>query len=64
MGVEPYYPLFSAELESTEALVSAQRKFWTLYLADCKFMRQLLPITLVCHPTCLGDYGFDSRPDV
>ena len=27
MDVEPCYPLFSAELESAEALASAQRKF-------------------------------------
>ena len=36
MDVEPYYPLFSADLESTEALTSAQWKYSTLNLADCK----------------------------
>ena len=54
MDIEPGYPLFSAELESTEALASSQQKFQTLNLADYKVMRQLLPMTLVCHPTCLG----------
>jgi len=54
MDVEPCYPLFSAELESAEALASSQQKFQTLNLADYKVMRQLLPMTLVCHPTCLG----------
>ena len=58
MDVEPCYPLFSAELESPEALASAQRKFKTPNRADCKVMRQLLPMTLICHPTCLGKYGF------
>ena len=36
------YPLFSAELESAEALASSQQKFQTLDLADYKVMRQLL----------------------
>ena len=54
MDVEPCYPLFSAELESAEALASSQQKFQTLNLADYKVMRQLLPMTLVCHPMCLG----------
>ena len=54
MDVEPCYPLFSAELESAEALANSQQKFQTLNLADYKVMRQLLPMTLVCHPTCLG----------
>ena len=52
--VEPCYPLFSAELESAEALASSQHKFQTLNLADYKVMKQLRPMTLVCHPTCLG----------
>ena len=30
MDVEPCYPLFSAELESAEALASSQQKFQTL----------------------------------
>ena len=54
MDVEPCYPPFSAELESAEALASSQQKFQILNLADYKVMRQLLPLTLVCHPTCLG----------
>ena len=54
MEVEPCYPLFSAELESAEALASSQQNFLTLNLADYKVMRQLLPMTLVCRPTCLG----------
>ena len=49
MDDKPCYHLFSAELESTEAL-----KFQTLNLAVYKVMRQLLPMTLVSHPTCLG----------
>ena len=32
MNVEPCYPLFSAELESAEALASSQQKFQTIYL--------------------------------
>ena len=31
MDVKPCYPLFSAELESAEALASSQEKFQTLY---------------------------------
>ena len=31
MDVEPCYPLFSAELESSEALASSEQKFQTLY---------------------------------
>ena len=54
MDVGPCYPLFSAELESAEALASSQQNFQTLNLADYKVMRQLLTITLVCHPMCLG----------
>ena len=54
MDVESCYSLFSAELESAEALASSRQKFQTLNLADYKVMRQLLPMTLVCHPTCLG----------
>ena len=54
MDVEPCYPLFSAELESAEALASSQQKFQTLNLADYIVMRQLLPLTLVCHSRCLG----------
>ena len=50
MDVEPCYPLFSAELESVEALASPQQKFQTFNLADYKVMRQLLPMALVCHP--------------
>ena len=46
--------LCSAELESAEALASSQQKFQTLNLADYKVMMQLLPMTLVSHPTCLG----------
>ena len=61
MDVEPCYPLFSAELESAEALASSQHKFQTLNLADYKVMRQILLMTLVCHPTCLGI--FVSNPD-
>ena len=53
MDVEPCYPLFSAELETAEALASSEQKFQTLNLADYKVMRQLQPMTLVCHPTCL-----------
>ena len=49
--IDPCYPLFFAELESAEALATAQWKFQTLNLADYKVMRKLLPITLVCHPT-------------
>ena len=65
MDVEPCYPLFSAELESAEALASSQQKFQTLNLADYKVMRQLLPMTLVCHPMHVpGEYGFKSRLDV
>ena len=58
---EPCYTLFSAELESAEALASSQRKFQTLNLADYKVIRQLLPMTLVRHPTCLG--SMVSNPD-
>ena len=61
MGVEPCYPLFSVKLESAEALASSQHKFQTLNLADCKVMRQLLPMMLVCHPMCLG--SMVSNPD-
>ena len=61
MGVEPGYPLFSTELELAEALASSQQKFQTLNLADYKVMRQLLPMTLVCHPTCQG--SIVSNPD-
>ena len=61
MDVKPCYPLFSAELESAEALASSQRKFQTLNLADYKVMRQLLPMTLDCYPTCLG--SMVSNPD-
>ena len=41
-------------LESAEALASSQQKCQTLNLADYKVMRQLPPMMLVCHPTCLG----------
>ena len=34
MDVEPCYPLFSAELESEEALASSQQNFQTLNLAN------------------------------
>ena len=61
MDVEPSYPLFSPELELAEALASTQQKFQTLNFADYKVMRQLLPMTLVCHPTCLG--SMVSNPD-
>ena len=61
MDVEPCYHLFSAELESAEALASSQQKFQTLNLADYKVMRQLLPMTLVCHPTCLRSMA--SNPE-
>ena len=54
MDVEPCYSLFSAESASAEALAGSPQKFQTLNLADYKVMRQLLPMTLVCHPTCLG----------
>ena len=54
MDVEPCYPLFSAELESAEALASSQQKFYTLNLAECNVMRQFLLVTLVCSPICLG----------
>ena len=63
MDVEPCYPLFSAELESAEALASSQLKFQNLNLADYKVMRQLLPMTLV-PPHVPGEYGFEYRPDV
>ena len=61
MDVEPCYPLFSAELESAEALASSQQKFQTLNLADYKVM--------TANDACLpphgpGEYGFESRPDV
>ena len=39
MDVEPCYTLFSADLESAEALASFQQKFHTLNLADYKVMR-------------------------
>ena len=58
MDGESCSPLFPAELESAEALASSQQKFPILNLADYKVMRQLLPMTLVCHPTCLV-----SNPD-
>ena len=61
MDVKPYYPLFSAELESAGALATSQQKFQTLNLADYKVMRQLMPMMLVCHPTCLG--SMVSNPD-
>ena len=61
MDVEPCCPLFSAELESAEALAGSQHKFQTLNLADYKVMRRLLPMTLVCHPMCLG--SMVSNPD-
>ena len=61
MDVEPCYPLFSTELESAVALASSEQKFQTRNLANHKFMRQLLPMTLVCHPTCLGSMA--SNPD-
>ena len=47
MDVEPCYPLFSAELESAEALASSQQKFKTLNLADCNVKRHLLLMTVV-----------------
>ena len=61
MDVEPCYPLFSAELESAEALASSQQKFQIPNLVDYKVMRQLLPMT---PPHVSGEYGFESRPDV
>ena len=61
MDVEPCYPVLFAELESAEALASSQQKFQTLNLADYKVMRQLLPMMLVCHPTCLR--SMVSNPD-
>ena len=61
MDVEPCYPLFSTELESAEALASSKQKFQALNLADYKVMRQLQPMMLVCHPTCLG--SMVSNPD-
>ena len=54
MDVEPCYPLFSAELESAEALASSEQKFWTLNLADCNVKKQLLLMALVCSPLYLG----------
>ena len=36
MNVEPCYPLFSAKLESAEALASSQEKFQTLNLDAIK----------------------------
>ena len=48
------YPLFSAELESAEALASSQQKFKTLNLADCNVKRHLLLMTLVCFSMCRG----------
>ena len=61
MDVEPCYPLFSAKLESAEALASSQQKFQTRYLADYK--------AVTANGACLppqvpGEYGFKSRPDV
>ena len=65
MDVESCYPLFSAELESAEALASSQQKFQTLNLADYKVMRQLLPSNDTCLPPYVpGEYGFLIRPDV
>ena len=61
MDVKPCYPLFSAELESAEALASVQEKFYSLNLADCKVMRKLLPMYLSATPTCLG--SMVSNPD-
>ena len=58
MDVKPCYPLFSAELESAEALASSQQKFQTLNLADYKVMRQLLPIYACLPPHVPGEYGF------
>ena len=65
MDAEPCYPLFSAALESAEALASSHQKYQTLNLADYKVMRQLLPMTLVCHVTCLGSMVLnpDRMPD-
>ena len=54
MDVESCYPLFSAELESAEALASSQQKFQTLNLADYKVMRQLLPMALAATPRAWG----------
>ena len=64
MNVEPCYPLFSAKLESAEALASSQQIFQTLNLADYKVMRQLLPITLVCHPMCPVSYTHLTLPTI
>ena len=61
MDVEPCYPLFSAELESAEALASSQQKFQTLNLAGRNVMGQLLLMKLVCSTTCLG--SMVSNPD-
>ena len=52
-----------AELESAEALASSEKTFQTLNLADYKVMIQLLPMTLVCHPTCLGSIDMVSNSD-
>ena len=59
MDAEQCYPLFAAELASAEALTSSQQKFQILNLADYNVMRQLLPMTLVCHPTCLGSVALN-----
>ena len=53
MDVEPCYPLFSAELDSAEALACFQQKFQTLNLADCNVMEQLLQWHLSA-PPCAG----------
>ena len=61
MDVEPCYPLFSAELESTMALASSQQKFQTLDQADCSVMMHLLLMMLVCSPMYWG--CMNSNPD-
>ena len=63
----PGSPLFFNLVSLTEDLPWPKksqmtgRGIWTLNLADYKAMRQLLPMTLVCHPTCLG--SMVSNPD-
>ena len=60
MDVEPCYPLFSAELESAEALAETQ-KFQTLNLASY----EAITANDACLPPHLpGEYSFESRPDV
>ena len=63
MDVEPCYPLFSAKLESAEALASSQQKFQTLNLADYSY--EAITANDACLPPHVpGEYVFESRPDI